>query len=378
MLNTVAFIESIEPDFEYQGLEGAMSLVVENAENFAIINDVIDESAEIAEEEAFTEGVIGSAAKFVRKAIEWIIKNIKKAIAKLKSLFLSLVHKLKMAYLSAMRSIGKFAAKNLTSKSAGTVKVKWYKLKEDQFKTLAEGLTEKMVGAAEKMQSEVENARFTQKTTLSASDDQVTGARNIIYDSEHMKTAKTIKKMVKELTTGKDKKVGGEMFTYETTASANTSSVKSLYEKSLVKGVNSAYKKMMKANNHLLKAAAKTEKSIDKYVRGETNFGKKDSKTGEGKKHISTARLMIKTLNAGVNMIITTNSVIFSALYKTAVFALHQNIKATVYAMKRAAMGDDAFEGKKGSKEERDKRGDAFQKDYYGESSELEIDDILA
>ena len=385
MLNTVAFIESIEPDFEYQGLEGAMSLVVENAENFAIINDVIDESAEIAEEEAFTEGVIGSAAKFVRKAIEWIIKNIKKAIAKLKSLFLSLVHKLKMAYLSAMRSIGKFAAKNLTSKSAGTVKVKWYKLKEDQFKTLAETYTEKMVGAAEKMQADVEKARYTEKKTYSMNDDEVKGASNIIYASEHLKEAKAVKKMVKELTTGKDKKVGGELFTYETTASANTSSVKDLYEKSLVKGVNTAYKKMMKANNHLLKAAAKTEKSIDKYVRGETNFGKKDDKTGEGKKHIATARLMIKTLNAGVNIIISTNSVLFSALYKTAVFALHQNIKATVYAIKRAAMGDDAFKAKKGNKEERKAFGNTMANKYYGneeetaqESADLDIDDILA
>ena len=381
MLNTVAFIESIEPDFEYQGLEGAMSLVIENAENFAIINDVIDEGAEIAEEEVYTEGVVGSVAKYVRKAIEWIIKNIKKAIAKLKSLFLSLVHKLKMAYLSAMRSIGKFAARNLTSKNGGTVKVKWYKLKEGAFKTVAEAYTEKMVQAASKMQSELEEiANSKEKETPNLDDDDKANISDAIRDSEHYKMAKEVKDMVKNLTVGKDKKVGGQLFTYETTANADTSSVKDLYEKALVKSVNTAYKKMMKANDHLLKAAAKAEKSVNKYVKGETNFGK------DNKKHISTAKLIIKGLNAGVNLIISTNTAIFSALYKTAVFALHQNIKATVYAIKRAAMGDDAFKVKKGSKEDRNASKDKFTSKYYGKGSDTQtetnesasIEDILA
>lgn len=363
MLNTVAFIESIEPDFEYQGLEGAMSLVVENAENYALINDVIDEGAEIAEEEVFTEGVVGSVVKYVRKAIEWIIKNIKKAIAKLKSLFLSLVHKLKMAYLSAMRAIGKFAAKNLTSKHGGTVKVKWYKLKKDAFGQMCTMFTDSMVKLAEKAQSGVEVFKgMKDDVTMSVSDNSRNDMNAAIYRSEHFKEAKRIKEAVKEMTTGKDKE-GGALFTKETNAPADSASLKDLYEKTLVKGVNTAYKKMMKANDHLLKAAGKAETAINKHVKGETNFG--DNK----KKHISTAKLIVKALNAHVNITISTNSVVFSAIYKTAVFALHQNIKATVYAIKRAVAGDDAYKYDKDAAKERANQ-------LYGESADIE--DVLA
>ena len=363
MFNTVAFIESIEPDFNYQGLEGAMSLVVENAENYALINDVIDEGAEIAEEEVYTEGVVGSAVKYVRKAIEWIIKNIKKAIAKLKSLFLSLVHKLKMAYLSAVKAVGKFAGKNLTSKHGGTVKVKWYKLKEGAFAEMCNKATTSIENLSSKIEPTLTQfAGMKADTTATVGEGERDTISATLYRSEHFKEAKRIKEMVKGMTVGADKE-GGAFFTKETTANADTESIKSLYEKGLVKNVNAVYKKMMKTNDNLLKAAGKAESAINKHVKGETNFGDK------GKKHISTAKLMVKGLNAGVNICISTNSVIFSAVYKTAVFALHQVIKATVYAIKRAAVGDDAYKYDKDKAKEK-------AKEMYGESAEIE--DVLA
>ena len=322
MLNTVAFIESIEPDFEYQGLEGAMSLVVENAENFAIINDVIDESAEIAEEEAFTEGVIGSTAKFVRKAIEWIIKNIKKAIAKLKSLFLSLVHKLKMAYLSAMRSIGKFAAKNLVGKNAGTVKVKWYKLNKEQFKSIVNNIGEQIKKRADDLKDDISTDPHNQ------SDDELRfAAGSALADKDTFKGSKMIKEQLKKLTftKGENGKQAGEygIFSQQTTADASSKELKDLYDKCLVKTVNEVYKKMMKAHDSLLKAAHHAEKTIDKNVKGRVGFDEKDGKPGEYKSSTSKAKMIIKTLNAKVHTCISINSALFSAVYKTSVFALH-------------------------------------------------------
>ena len=370
MLNTVAFIESIEPDFEYQGLEGAMSLVVENAENFAIINDVIDEGADIAEEEVYTEGVVGSVAKYVRKAIEWIIKNIKKAIAKLKSLFLSLVHKLKMAYLSAMRSIGKFAAKNLVSKNGGAVKVKWFKLKEGAFGELCGAMADNIKSFAAECESKIEGGGAFTITTDRVAADRAAIDKAIETDKQFNK-AKFIKARLKDFT--HNKKEAGELFTAEESATASSSALKDLYEKSLVKGVNKVYKTMMKANDHLLKAAAKAEKVInkDKSLRGEENFGKKE------KLHISRPKLIIKGLNAAVHSVISLNTALFATVYRTSVFALHQNIKATVYAIKRTVMGDDAYKtSKEARKEVKEKMKEANKPGGFGESADIE--DILA
>ena len=374
MLNTVAFIESIEPDFEYQGLEGAMSLVVENAENFALINDVIDEGAEIAEEEVYTEGVIGATAKYVRKAIEWIIKNIKKAIAKLKSLFLSLVHKLKMAYLSAMRSIGKFAAKNLVSKNGGAVKVKWFRLKSGEFGKLCEDVAGQIKDIAADCEGRIQNgAAFINAYDMDNQEADREAIDKSIERDKQFSKAKFIKARLKEIT--HNKKEAGALFEAQETATASASVLKDMYEKSLVKGVNQVYKTMMKANDHLLKAAAKAEKAVnkDKSLAGEENFGKKD------KSHISRPKLIIKGLNAAVHTVISLNSALFSVVYRTSVFALHQTIKATVYAIKRTVMGDDAY---KTSKESR-KAVKAELKDSYKarteqESAELDIEDILA
>lgn len=363
MFNTVAFIESIEPDFEYQGLEGAMSLVVENAENFALINDVIDEGAVTAEEDVFTEGVIGAAAKYVRKAIEWIIKNIKKAIAKLKSLFLSLVHKLKMAYLSAMKSIGKFAAKNLTSKNGGTAKVKWRKLdtaafsaKCDEFCKQIEKTTDDMIGATEHV------------SAFANDNDDDLRQQDYLKD----KGSKLLKDKIKGMIGKKEE--DGSLFKYMEIADANTASLKALYDNCLVKKVNAVYKSLMKNNDKLLKAAHKAEKDISKENTGEYNFNK-NGVNKDGKKHISKSRLIIKRLNAAVNNTITLNTMLFSAVYRVSVFALHQNIKATVYAIKRAVMGDDAYKYKKdkeGAKAAVKQQAD----ERFGESANIE--DILA
>lgn len=372
MLNTVAFIESIEPDFSYQGLEGAMSLVVENAENFAIINDVIDEGADIAEEDVFTEGVVGSAAKYVRKAIEWIIKNIKKAIAKLKALFLSLVHKLKMAYLSAMRSIGKFAAKNLTSKHGGTVKVKWFKLKAGEFETKCDSIASEIEAKVAANTADILKGKFA-----AVSNGDASGVDDALYAKDKFNAGKELKAKIKALTVGAKgedgKRSGGELFEAMETANADSASLKALYEKALVKSVNKVYKTMMKTNDKLLKAAHQAEKAINDTVKGETKFGKNE------KKHISTAKLMIKGINAVVSKAISENSMLFSAVYRTSVFALHQAIKATVYAMKRAAMGDDAYKYDKKAAKERAKGAAAPAKaEEPAQQESAEIEDILA
>lgn len=372
MFNTVAFIESIEPDFEYQGLEGAMSLVVENAENFALINGVIDEGAVAAEEDVFTEGVVGAAAKYVRKAIEWIIKNIKKAIAKLKSLFLSLVHKLKMAYLSAMKSIGKFAAKNLVSKNGGAVKVKWFRLKAGEFDKMCGEMADGIRELAATTESKIQNgAAFTNAYMDNQEADRDNIDKAIELDKQFDK-AKFIKARLKELT--HNKKEAGVLFEAQESATASASVLKDLYEKALVKGVNKVYKTMMKANDHLLKAAAKAEKAVnnDKNLRGEENFGKKD------KSHISRQKLIIKGLNAAVHMVISMNSALFSVVYRTAVFALHQNIKATVYAIKRTVMGDDAYKTSKESQKDAKAKLKGMYKPNNAAQESADIEDILA
>jgi len=377
MFNTVAFIESIEPDFEYQGLEGAMSLVIENAENFALINDVIDEGAEIAEEEAYTEGVVGATVKYVRKAIAWIIKNIKKAIAKLKSLFLSLVHKLKMAYLSAMRSIGKFVAKHAVAKHGGEVKVKWFKLDPSKFKEIVGKIGDHIEETSQELENNISTADYTK---YNDDDELRSKAAGMIAYNDKFDKSKMVKEQLKRLT--HDKKKAGDygIFSEENTASASSSELKDLYDKCLVKTVNEVYKKTMKANNHLLKAAAKAEKSIDKNksIEPRIGFGKQD-KDGKYKSSASRPKMIIRALNAGVNTVISMNSALFAAVYKTAVFALHQNIKATVYAIKRTLIGDDAYKPDKDTRKaaKADLKND-YKANYADESAYLDIEDILA
>lgn len=103
-----SFVESVEPDFDYHGTEGAMAMVVESAQN--MIN--LEQAIEYGELTVQQENVITDAFKAIWKRIKqffnWILELIKKVLAKVKSFFMMLRRKLTMAAAKAFKTIGEF------------------------------------------------------------------------------------------------------------------------------------------------------------------------------------------------------------------------------------------------------------------------------
>lgn len=113
------FVESVEPDFRYQGTEGMMNIVTESAENMILMESAINKTEYVA----FQEGMIGSFADAIwsriKKFFNWILGIIKKVIAKIKAFFMAIRRKLTMAAAAALRKIGDTIRSNVNMDKQG-------------------------------------------------------------------------------------------------------------------------------------------------------------------------------------------------------------------------------------------------------------------
>ena len=116
----VSFIESIQPDFSYQGTTGMLKTIIESNENMLAIDNYISTINEEAYNESLSDKIqsvktaVGNKindAKNVdlkakaHKAYEFIKESIKRAIAKIKALFMTQYKKVKILYVKALEKI---------------------------------------------------------------------------------------------------------------------------------------------------------------------------------------------------------------------------------------------------------------------------------
>lgn len=116
----VSFIESIQPDFSYQGTTGMLKTIIESNENMIAIDNYISTINEEAYNESLSDKfqsvktAVGNKindAKNVdlkakaHKAYEFIKESIKRAIAKIKALFMTQYKKVKILYVKALEKI---------------------------------------------------------------------------------------------------------------------------------------------------------------------------------------------------------------------------------------------------------------------------------
>ncbi len=105
----IDFINNVEPDFSYGSSDGMTRAMVESAENMALINDYITESAyEVYTETEDKQGFFAKVKNKVSVYFTLLINLIKKFIAKIKGFFVMVRRKLTAAMAKAVKSVASF------------------------------------------------------------------------------------------------------------------------------------------------------------------------------------------------------------------------------------------------------------------------------
>ena len=122
-----SFVESVEPDLEYEGSDGLLSMVIESAENMMTINSFVEaEDKKEEDKENFLVRGAKTVGGWIKKAFEALVRLIKKLIEKIKGLFMNLFHKLKTLYAQAVKKIGEFVKKGVNFSDKNRATCKWF------------------------------------------------------------------------------------------------------------------------------------------------------------------------------------------------------------------------------------------------------------
>lgn len=131
------FVESVEPDFRYQGTEGMMNIVSESAYNMVLMESAINNSEYTTIQEGMIGDFFGAIWARIKKFFNWIVGIVKKVIAKIKAFFMAIRRKLTLAAAAAMRKIGDVIRSNVNmDKQGGDDKDKEVKYKSINLKKL--------------------------------------------------------------------------------------------------------------------------------------------------------------------------------------------------------------------------------------------------
>lgn len=319
--NIVSFIESIEPDFSYQGTDGVMALIVESNDNMHIIESYLDS----VEEEAIQEGLYtwtkekagqakekagqayGWAKEKVKKAIDYIIKAIKVAIAKIKGIFFTMVRKMQVLYAQATKKIadalGSIGSSDKTLND--TVELTYTRILTDALKNKIKAFTPENTDYFEALES---NSKAADDKTVVNSDDIIKACLGNNFSKEDFR-----KDCLGE--------VSGKIHVNKLTAGLKTK-----YDTEVMVPLKELYDRIMNNKKTMLSTVSKlrTEEGITRH-------------------NISYA-------NAVVNAINTASARFFNAVFSVVVTGFHSYIKASLYAIKHRVgrAGKDAYAYGKG------------------------------
>lgn len=313
------FVESVEPDFRYQGTEGMMNIVTESAENMILMESAINKTEYVA----FQEGMIGSFADAIwsriKKFFNWILGIIKKVIAKIKAFFMAIRRKLTMAAAAALRKIGDAIRSNVNmDKQGGNGESIEYKaINTDNVDKICTNLKNiyKDIGVSNKLASANAKAKDIIKDWVND------GTADENEESQLKASIKTLKEKVEDDITDnidKDKEEylnkilegitgfykDGEKDTdnlvttiksaclKEEAITPSKSAFNDAYSKTIIKSIDKAYKAAMELYSKQISSTSKEEKEQKTTVSGmvdtivdkmkKTNTNNKGTSTTEG------------------------------------------------------------------------------------------------
>lgn len=276
-------IESVEPDLKYAGTEGYAQAMIEAVENYAIIEEFIQEAdgdkKDGTEKKGYWGGGDGKTKSFknkegmISKFFGAIFRFIKAAIAKVKGFFATLRRKLTVLITKGAQKISGFINRNVNLTEIGDSEFEVKDLNKN-FMTKLEGLklisdinnsdsitkimqSLKSKGIDVDTDSVIEIDSAYANDTSNTDDDEVEGLKEL-----YSNTKEALNNATSDLITNiKEKLLAEDEVTLN---GRNVKSFYDTYNKKLLKNVDKVYNVLMKNFNKQIKASQKTEKNLRK------------------------------------------------------------------------------------------------------------------
>lgn len=350
-----SFVESVEPDFDYHGTEGAMAMVVESAQN--MIN--LEQAIEYGELTVQQENVITDAFKAIWKRIKqffnWILELIKKVLAKVKSFFMMLRRKLTMAAAKAFKTIGEFIKNHTNMDKTEDEKIEYKGLNQANVAKLLQNipnipkglkLTPALVGT---LMDHIPNDSIDDqtkadiKTTLRdvGSNDQTADALKEVVDIINQNLSpEIIKQSVYDtIYPGLDGKNFiselKEQLIEKKSIVASEKAFKEIFSNDILKNLDKAYDGIMKCHSFDIKNMNDIQKVVEKKAKeilGIKN-GAKNIKSGLNK----CLSLLFKSASGIMTIIHSATATVAQAIASTFMSVYKSAFGATLKGLKRRA-----------------------------------------
>lgn len=344
-----SFVESVEPDFDYHGTEGAMAMVVESAQN--MIN--LEQAIEYGELTVQQENVITDAFKAIWKRIKqffnWILELIKKVLAKVKSFFMMLRRKLTMAAAKAFKTIGEFIKNHTNMNKTEGEKIEYKGLNEANVNTLI-GNIPNMPKDTKLSTSVISTIMDSIKTSISVEDkanikagmitknvDSIKAMADIIKENLDPETVRQKvydkiypgldqKNFISEL---KEKLIEKKEFT------PSQDEFKKIFSDSVLKTLDKAYDSIMKCHSYDIKNMNDIQKTVEKKVKDilDVNEGAENIKGGLNK----CISMLLKSISGVMTIIHSATATVAQAIASTLMSVYKSAFGATLKGLKRRA-----------------------------------------
>ena len=275
------FIESVESDLKYAGTEGYAQAMVEAVENYAIIEEFINEAdgnkQEDTEKKGYWGGGDGEPKSFknkegmISKFFGAIYRFIKAAIAKVKGFFATLRRKLTVLITKGAQKISSFINRNVNLTEIGDSEFEVKDLNKDfmnkleAFKSISDITNNKNI---EKIMQGLKSKGLDIDGSLKFGVDNTTDTSNVEDDElDYFKELYSdAKEAYNDATSDLITNIK-ESLLAEDEVTLNGRNVKSFYDtynKKLLKNVDKVYNALMKNFNKQIKQSQKNEKDLRK------------------------------------------------------------------------------------------------------------------
>ena len=319
------FVESVEPDFRYQGTEGMMNIISESAYNMVLMESAINNSEYTTIQEGMIGDFFGAIWARIKKFFNWIVGIVKKVIAKIKAFFMAIRRKLTLAAAAALRKIGDVIRSNVNmDKQGGDDKDKEVKYKSINLKKL-EVLKNNLKEAAKYEKDEIDEYRaaitggvFKYCDKLDNESDVTAAKKRIDDDSEEATNVDKINEnALKELLANvvDDKDIDAkniissikDALLVDDGITPSNDAFKSAFSGKIVSAIDDTYKAAMKLYSDEFSILKQMQSEITKDVKKITEASAKDKNLDDKIKRrvLSVANYslskMFKLLNITVN-----------------------------------------------------------------------------
>ena len=321
----VSFIESIEPDFSYQGSDGVLCAVMETTDNMLAIDKYISSIEElepanesvseklaemkknaeekIADAKEKAGGFKADAAGRFKKAWDAIVEAVKRAIAKIKSLFMTQLKKVQLLYAQALEKVSAEMTK-LGSNEEKTVDYEFDYLNPATFANYVKAYNPKEVGNAADLAAKVRNGEFSNLEDESVDKviaDALAGSAKPLTAAEVSKLTETLKE---------------KCFLKATKVNIGKAGLKNYFNDAITAPIKELYKNILKSEEQLLRVINAFKNNRKDIVDGS----------------------VVRWMNAYASNLQSANLKFFGSVVSVSVTGLHKYIAAIIAAIRKNAV----------------------------------------